>query len=133
MRRSYHVWKQLAWVALLAGLPASSAPARETPSEVRVVVREPDSGSTVRGRFDMVRLAGAAETGASNGFDVVLVIDVSGSTEYPSGIDVDRDGEIGARGDEPLIPGMPKEKNTDPGDSVLAAELEAAGRLLEIL
>src|SRR5262245_25663527 len=122
MRRSLHVWKQFAWVALLAALPASSAPAREQPSQVNVVVREPDSGSTVRGRFDMVRLAGAAQTGGgANGFDVVIVIDVSASTRFPSGIDVDRDGEIGAKGDEPLIPGMGRNDNTDPGDSILAA------------
>jgi hypothetical protein len=133
MRRSLQVWQRLAWVALLAGLPASSAPAREAPPEVRVIVREPDSGATVRGRFDMVRLAGAAQTGAASGFDVVIVVDVSASTRFPSGIDVDRDGDIGARGEEPLIPGMSRTDNTDPGDSILAAEIEAAGRLLEIL
>src|SRR5262245_15645190 len=133
MRRSLQVWKQLAWVTLLAGLSASSAPARDEPAEVRVTVREPGSGTTVRGRFDMVRLAGAAQTGAASGFDVLLVIDVSGSTNRPSGIDVDGDGEIGAKGDEPLIPGMPRTDNTDPGDSILAAEITAAGRLLEIL
>ncbi len=123
----------MAWVALLAGLPASSVPAREDRPEVRVVVREPESGATVRGRFDMVRLAGSAQTGAASGFDVVIVVDVSASTRFPSGIDVDRDGEIGVRGEEPLIPGMPRNPNTDPGDSILAAEIEAAGRLLEIL
>ena len=139
LRISRRRWKQiLASTALIVsvpgGLAAIARAAREEPAQVQVVVREPGAGSTVRWRFDMVRLAGAAQTGASlASFDVILVVDVSASTQYPSGIDVDQDGELGVKGYEPLIPGMKAEPNTDPGDSILAAELEAAARLLQIL
>jgi hypothetical protein len=128
------VLRRFACATAIVAVPATAWTAREEPAPVRIVVREPGAGSTVRGRFDMVKLSGSADTGArASFFDVMLVIDVSGSTAYPSGIDVDRDGEIGVQGDEPLIPGMSRTKNTDPEDSILAAELEAALRLLEIL
>jgi Mg-chelatase subunit ChlD len=63
-------------------------------------------------------------------FDVVLVIDISGSTAYPSGLDVDNDGVVG-ESQRALVRGMPDTKNTDPEDSVLAAEIAAAITLLD--
>jgi hypothetical protein len=56
--------------------------------------------------------------------DVVLAVDVSPSTAAPAGADVDGDGETGRRANR---------RSTDPGDSVLAAELVAARCLLEQL
>jgi len=62
-------------------------------------------------------------------FDIIIVIDTSGSTNDPTGVDVDGDGEVGAplRGASPTSPNF---GSTDPGDSILAAEVAAAGKLL---
>jgi hypothetical protein len=59
----------------------------------------------------------------------MIVFDVSGSTAYPSGIDIDGDGQIGMT-EAALVPGVPDTKNTDAGDSVLSAEIAAALSLL---
>ena len=118
---------------LMPASPCDAGDATDAPERVRVQVQSPDEGSTVRGRFDMIRLAGLAEAGAREAiFDVMLVVDVSGSTLYPSGIDVDGDGVLGVQ-EEALIPGLPGTKNTDPEDSILGAEILAAVRLLGAL
>ena len=72
-------------------------------------------------------------------YDVVLVLDTSGSTLWPCGIDLDNDGikgelvDIGFSrlsffGKKPV-----KLMNTDPDDSILAAEVLAARELLRLL
>jgi len=72
-------------------------------------------------------------------YDVVLVLDTSGSTLWPCGIDLDNDGiegelvDIGFSrlsffGKKPV-----KLMNTDPDDSILAAEVLAARDLLRLL
>jgi hypothetical protein len=64
----------------------------------------------------------------------MIVLDVSGSTENPSGADVDGDGEIGVDPALELLPpgafpeGM---KSTDPDDSILHAEAQAARALVK--
>ncbi len=58
-------------------------------------------------------------------FDIVVVIDTSISTVRPSGVDVNGDGYVG-------VPDK-RRASTDPGDSILAAEVAAAGRLLDDL
>jgi hypothetical protein len=66
-------------------------------------------------------------------FDVMLVLDVSYSTRNPSGIDVDEDGEIGFDPSNELVaPGTYPEDLvcTDADDTILAAEVHAARRLL---
>jgi hypothetical protein len=63
-------------------------------------------------------------------FEVIVVLDVSGSTEYPSGIDVDGDGVLGETQRSP-VSNLPDTANTDPDDSVLAAEISAAKALLD--
>jgi hypothetical protein len=60
-------------------------------------------------------------------FDVVLVLDTSGSTADMTGADVNRNGVTGQRGLSGLFRGV------DAGDSVLAAEVEAARQLLRSL
>jgi len=108
-----------------------AAPAQ--PAEVdgvRVRVDSPVSGDVVRGRTNVAALRGVATAGSRpSRFDVMLVIDVSGSTQYPSGIDVDNDGEIGEQR-QPLVRGLPSIRNSDPDDSILAAEVAAAKSLL---
>ncbi len=117
-----------AWLLIPAPVLAASA-AAATEHEVRIVIESPRPGQVVRARLDMAPLKGIAQAGSRpTRFDLMLAIDVSGSTAYPSGIDVDDDGEIGVT-ESTLLPGVPDTKNTDPGDSVLAAEI-AAGRAL---
>ncbi|MFQ5513032.1 MAG: VWA domain-containing protein [Myxococcota bacterium] len=124
-------------MALLGGsilglIPGSLLHAESGPANggVRVVVTQPASGAEVRGRTDMAALEGFAQAGErATEFDVMLVVDVSGSTEYPSGIDVDGDGVVGERR-AALVAPLPDTKNTDPGDSILAAEVAAARKLL---
>jgi hypothetical protein len=110
---------------------AGDATPRAEDGRVRVAVHTPRPGSVVRGHFDTTELAGIAEaTARALEFDVVLVIDVSGSTKYPSGIDIDSDGELGAQDRTVLGEDVP---NTDPDDSILAAEVMAAKTLLDEL
>jgi len=123
----------LACVAV-AVLVAVAGVARAAPEDgVRVSVQSPVSGSTVRARIDMAPLSGLAQADARpTSFEVMLVVDVSGSTKYPSGIDIDGDGLIGDT-ESSIVPGVPDTPNTDPGDSVLAAEALAGTQLLESL
>ncbi len=109
--------------------PPHAFPASATDDQVRIVIESPRPGQVVRARLDMAPLHGVAQAGNRPArFDVMLVIDVSGSTAYPSGIDVDGDGLLGVQ-ESSLVAGMPDTKNTDPGDSVLSAEI-AGGRSL---
>jgi hypothetical protein len=68
--------------------------------------------------------------------DVMIAIDISGSTRAASGVDVDGDGEIGFDPHvEQVPPGLyPLDvRSTDPQDSILAAEIAAADALLQNL
>jgi hypothetical protein len=104
---------------------------------VRVVVTSPEAGEVVRSRVTMAPVRGRAESGSErNDFDVMVVIDVSHSTRYPSGIDVDEDGETGLNPKQELVvPGQYPEDMvcSDPDDTILAAEIRATRALLEIL
>ena len=116
-------------IVLSLGVPApgSGAPKDEP---VRVVVDQPRNGEVVHGRFDMAPLSGLAQAGTrATRFDVIVVIDVSGSTAYPSGIDVNENGELGVQRAATLAD-EPDTKNTDPGDSVLAAQIHASRGLV---
>lgn len=66
-----------------------------------------------------------AQAPASGRLDVFLAIDTSESAGSPSGVDVDGDGEVGAEASRAYP------SSTDPGDSVLAAEVAAAGRVVD--
>ena len=79
-----------------------------------------------------IRGTAIAASDGPGAYDVMLVLDISGSTEQPSGVDVDGDGEVGIN---PSL-GVDKARypdgrqNTDPGDSILAAEVAAADALV---
>ena len=123
-----------AWLGVLGLIPAGASGA-EAPAEspVRVQIQSPGDGEIVRGRFDLAPFAGMASSGEQpTDFDVMLVIDVSASTRYPSGVDVDADGVLGRR-EPPLVRGLPEVECSDPGDTVLAAELAAARALIDEL
>jgi len=62
-------------------------------------------------------------------FDIAIVVDTSGSTKAPTGVDVDGDGVLGEPGPDPLA-GFYEPVSSDPDDSILAAEVAAARKLL---
>ncbi len=73
-----------------------------------------------------------ATNGALRGFDVAIVIDTSLSTIEPTGADINGNGKIGS----PYLGRVGSLFNSagdDPGDSILAAEVAAARRLLREL
>jgi hypothetical protein len=130
-------------LAALAGLilaPPSAraeAPTLE-PAEVRLEITAPRPGEVVRNRVTMAAVRGRAFSGSGErvDFDVMVVIDISHSTRYPSGIDVDGDGEVGMNPKQELVlPGAYPEDMvcSDAEDTILAAEVLAARQLLGIL
>lgn len=94
-------------------------------SSVNVDVRSPKDGSEFTHHLNLAYLTGDTWINAlpRRHQDVVMLIDSSGSTSDPSGADVDGDGRTG-RGFFGII------NNTDGGDSVLAAEVASARKLL---
>jgi hypothetical protein len=65
--------------------------------------------------------------------DLVILLDVSAATDEPSGLDVDADGEIGIHPGRYLRILRPSDYDlhcTDPDDTILAAEVAAANRLI---
>jgi len=103
--------------------------------DVEVVVEAPTAGARVENDVHLAAVRGRARAGddAWRSFDVLLVLDVSYSTREPSGIDVDGDGEVGFDPERELVePGRYPEGTvcSDPGDTILAAEVRAASYLL---
>jgi hypothetical protein len=126
-----HMIRPIALTASLAALLAWAALPARADDPVKIEIRSPKPGETLRNKTDMAPLAGLAIAGERpTAFDVMLVLDVSGSTEYPSGIDVDGDGVIGDT-QRSLTPGVPDTPNSDPDDSILSAEVAAAKALLD--
>jgi len=126
------VWRPLHRPAVLLtlalSLAAAPAWAADPPGPVTVRIDSPATGETVKSKVHLAAIRGSAQSG--NGgpvdFDVMLAIDVSHSTRFPSGADVDEDGETGFNPHEELIaPGTfaPDVVCSDPDDSILAAEL----------
>ncbi|MCP3984195.1 MAG: VWA domain-containing protein [bacterium] len=105
---------------------------------VRVAIESPAPGFTVEGHVHQAQLTGhaAAKGERPEHFDVVVAIDVSYSTTTASGLDVDGDGIVGVNPHNELLPpGSYDEsvRSTDPGDTILAAQVQAAHALLESL
>jgi hypothetical protein len=74
---------------------------------------------------------GAAGAGLDGGHDVIIAVDRSASVFAPSGSDLDRDGQIGrSRKNIDLFVDY-QQACTDPGDTILAGELQAAKLLIE--
>ncbi len=117
---------------LLAIVLAGSSAA--APVEIRI--DSPTAGTTVESELFMAELSGVASAAGVDalGYDVMIVMDVSKSTQSASGADVDDDGQLGedphlglyAAGEYPddLF-------STDPEDTVLHAEVKAANTLLD--
>jgi Mg-chelatase subunit ChlD len=120
------------WLAFVASA------AEDEGTGVRIVVESPLAGQPVANKVHQAPIRGNAfaEGDRAADFDIVLIIDVSGSTKVASGVDVDGDGIIGIDPHMELVPpGMypPELRNTDPDDLILAAEIAAAEALLGTL
>jgi hypothetical protein len=111
--------------------PPSIARQSGGPVELRVEVEYPEPGAVVGNRGGGF-LAGraTAEGGEFQKFDIVLVLDTSGSTAQATGADVNGNGVVGKAplGAVGNIFGL---ASSDPGDSILAAEILAARQLLQ--
>jgi hypothetical protein len=123
--------------ALISPLAASGVTDLE-PGPVDIQILSPRPGEVVKNRVHMAPVRGAARSGTGDpvDFDVLIVLDVSHSTRYPSGIDIDEDGEIGFNPQAELIaPGSYPEDLvcSDSDDTILAAEIRAARYLVEVL
>jgi hypothetical protein len=107
---------------------------RTEPTRVELRIDHPADGSVAAASRCGVFVAGRAHglRGEMQRFDVVMVIDTSRSTIDPAGSDVDGDGTVGRQrlGHLGSIFGS---GSSDPGDSVLAAEVAAARQLLRSL
>jgi Mg-chelatase subunit ChlD len=120
----------------LAGLAAPAAHAEG--SSVRILIDAPKPGEKVQNKVHQAPVRGTAvATGERPAlFDVMLVLDISGSTKAASGVDVDRDGETGINPQFELLPSGTYPEgtlSTDPGDSILSAEVAAADALIASL
>ncbi len=95
---------------------------------LKLEIEEPTDGSIV-GTPEGAFLAGRALAllGEFKRFDVIIVLDTSGSTSAASGADINGNGIVGSSGLSGIF------KQTDPGDSILAAEVAAARKVLEAL
>ncbi|MEE2679095.1 MAG: vWA domain-containing protein [Myxococcota bacterium] len=105
---------------------------------VRIRVDSPKPGAVTRNEVHQAPIRGSAAADGERpaAFDVMIVIDVSGSTRQASGIDVDEDGDVGFNPQLELVePGLypPDMQSTDADDSILGAEVKAADALIDSL
>ena len=128
----------IAWFVF--GAPAAAAPPASASegTPIHILIRSPRPGEAVANNVHQAPIRGNATADGEEprNFDIIIAIDLSGSTEEASGTDVDGDGEVGFNPQNELVPdGMyPNDlMSTDPGDSVLAAEIAAARALLSNL
>lgn len=105
---------------------------------VNLRITSPVPGEVVRNRVTMAEIRGVAQSGRGDDtdFDVFVLIDVSHSTRYPSGLDIDEDGEVGMNPQQELLPTGTYPEDmvcSDPDDTILAAEVKATRLLLDVL
>src|SRR4030042_4562131 len=99
-------------------------------SSVSLDVRAPENSSTFTHRLNLAYVTGDTWISGPQRrpVDVVFLIDSSSSTADSSGADVNGNGRAGK--DIPIIPFL-LTRNTDGGDSILAAEVASARKLLQ--
>ena len=101
------------------------------PTRVHLTIDFPADGAVVADSICGVFVSGRAHAlrGSRQRFDVMMVIDTSRSTIDPAGADINGNGRVGERrlGRLGSIFGS---GTTDPGDSIVAAEVAAARQLL---
>jgi hypothetical protein len=123
-------------LAACLGLAGLALPASARAGAVAIRVDRPASGSVVESELHMAELLGlaSAQGDGARGFDVMIVLDVSKSTQSASGADVDEDGNVG---EDPHLglfaPGEYPDDvfSTDPEDTILHAEVKAARILVD--
>jgi len=105
---------------------ASRGTRDEAATQLRLEIQSPREGASI-GDAAGAFLAGRAVAlrRARSRFDLVVVVDTSASTGAPTGADVDGDGQVGVQ------PKGGQIASTDPDDSILAAEVAAARRLID--
>lgn len=98
----------------------------------------PAEGATLRAPQPWIEVRGRAVRGSDRPYDLVVAVDLSASTLYPAGFDVDGDGLVG----EPRYRRVrtlngsyrPHRRwTTDSGDTIVRAELRATHALLRRL
>jgi hypothetical protein len=101
------------------------------PTKMLMDIEYPPVDSVVADSVCGVFVAGRARAhqGQLRRYDVVMVLDTSRSTIDPSGTDIDGDGRVG-RQRLGRLGSVFNSGGTDPGDSILAAEVAAARALL---
>ncbi|HEY5658218.1 MAG TPA: vWA domain-containing protein, partial [Myxococcota bacterium] len=112
--------------------PAGSlAPDDAATPRLHLKIDYPADGSIASNASCGVFVAGRAHAlrGEVPRFDVVMVIDTSLSTLDPAGADVNRNGVVGRRR-LGIVGSILGAGSSDPGDSILAAEVAAARQLL---
>jgi len=125
-------------LSLLAPAASAAPAASVAKTPVRILIESPGPDTLVRNKVHQAPIRGNAMADGERPaeFDVILAIDVSGSTKEASGVDVDGDGEVGFNPQLELVePGaFPSDmRSTDPEDTILAAEVAAADALLASL
>ncbi len=124
----------VAALVALSGFSAGAAGPASSP--VKILVESPRAGEVVKNEVHQAPIRGTAVAFGERpiDFDIMIVLDVSGSTKSASGTDVDRDGVLGVNPQQDLTapPGAnpPGTLSTDPDDSILAAEVRAADALV---
>jgi hypothetical protein len=121
--------------ALLAPGLAAARDASASATGVRILIESPQTGEPLRNKVHQAPIRGSAVADGDRPaeFDVMIVVDVSGSTKVASGADVDGDGNLGFNPQLELIePGRypPDLQSTDPEDTILAAEVKAGQALV---
>jgi hypothetical protein len=126
-------WRWLWLAGLLAALAVSRAGAGD--SRIEIEVDYPPDGAAVGETPCGLFVAGRAAARESHlrRFDVAVVIDTSGSTMGPSGADINGNGAVGVGVPVAIGAGLGELRSSDPGDSILAAEVAAARRLLALV
>jgi uncharacterized protein YegL len=121
---------------LMMAVIASALPARGGDEKIWLEVRAPETGAVVTGPIGVLEVAGWAGASSEDRHELIIAIDVSRSTGLPSGVDVNGNGRIGRTlrsSRDPLRQPNPRRRCSDPGDTVLAAEIAGARHLIEHL
>ncbi len=114
-------------LAAALGIASHAIPARA--ETVWGELFEPRDHELVREPIGLVEVRGWAGTGIPGQHDVIIALDRTASTFEPSGADIDGDGIVGVR-DKSFTQFRVV---TDPDDTIAAAQLLAARRLIEKL
>ena len=116
-------------------MPAAAGSTETGDTTVRILIESPNSGEPVRNEVHQAPIRGNAVASGDRPieFDVMILLDISGSTKAASGVDVDADGEVGINPKLEMLPPGAYPTGTlssDTGDTILAAEVAAAEALI---